>query len=219
MMNSKKSSRYQVIRYMVLGLLVGGTVLSLNYTRAAEVMHGNKGKSPISHGLKQAAAPVLPVRSSVTADSVPVVISTSPNATIISSSVVISGKDSTGKAFYIVNGKATDKAPENCGGCATAKSNDSTAVVFVTISGDQLSQQTSTITGGTADVQVIVNGVKVNTQEMKPAQTYDIKTKTISGNSTFTTSQPQTITITTKPMVISGGTGEVTIKIDTVIVK
>lgn len=34
MMNSKKSSRYQMARYLVLGLMVGGTVLSLNYTKA-----------------------------------------------------------------------------------------------------------------------------------------------------------------------------------------
>jgi TonB-dependent SusC/RagA subfamily outer membrane receptor len=38
MMNSKKSSRYQVVRYLVLGLLVGGTVLSLNYTKASTVI-------------------------------------------------------------------------------------------------------------------------------------------------------------------------------------
>lgn len=38
MMNSKKSSRYQVARYLVLGLLVGGTVLSLNYTKATSVI-------------------------------------------------------------------------------------------------------------------------------------------------------------------------------------
>lgn len=37
MMNSKKSSRYQMARYLVLGLLVGGTVLSLNYTKAPSV--------------------------------------------------------------------------------------------------------------------------------------------------------------------------------------
>lgn len=37
MMNSKKSSRYQMARYLVLGLMVGGTVLSLNYTKAPSV--------------------------------------------------------------------------------------------------------------------------------------------------------------------------------------
>lgn len=36
-MNSKKSSRYQMARYLVLGLMVGGTVLSLNYTKAPSV--------------------------------------------------------------------------------------------------------------------------------------------------------------------------------------
>ncbi|SHM10427.1 TonB-dependent Receptor Plug Domain [Chitinophaga jiangningensis] len=35
MMNKKKSSTYHMIRYVVLGALVGGIVLSLNYSRAA----------------------------------------------------------------------------------------------------------------------------------------------------------------------------------------
>lgn len=39
MMNSKKSSRYQLIRYMVLGVLVGGLVLSLNYTKASAALN------------------------------------------------------------------------------------------------------------------------------------------------------------------------------------
>lgn len=39
MMNSKKSSRYQLLRYGVLGALVGGLVLSLNYTKASTALH------------------------------------------------------------------------------------------------------------------------------------------------------------------------------------
>ncbi|MBV7531846.1 M56 family metallopeptidase [Chitinophaga sp. sic0106] len=35
MMNKKKSSTYHMVRYVVLGALVGGIVLSLNYSRAA----------------------------------------------------------------------------------------------------------------------------------------------------------------------------------------
>ena len=38
MMNSKRSSGYQLVRYLVLGVLVGGTVLSLNYTKAPSVV-------------------------------------------------------------------------------------------------------------------------------------------------------------------------------------
>lgn len=41
MMNSKKSSRYQLTRYLLLGTLVGGLVLSLNYTKASAVLHLN----------------------------------------------------------------------------------------------------------------------------------------------------------------------------------
>ncbi|MBS0026755.1 M56 family metallopeptidase [Chitinophaga sp. 22321] len=41
MMNSKKSSRYQLARYLVLGTLVGGLVLSLNYTKASALLHLN----------------------------------------------------------------------------------------------------------------------------------------------------------------------------------
>lgn len=47
MMNSKKSSRYQVARYLVLGLLVGGTVLSLNYTKATSVMSFANAKDTV----------------------------------------------------------------------------------------------------------------------------------------------------------------------------
>lgn len=39
MMNSKKSSRYQLVRYVILGVLVGGLVLSLNYTRASAALN------------------------------------------------------------------------------------------------------------------------------------------------------------------------------------
>ena len=39
MMNSKKSSRYQLLRYGVLGALVGALVLSLNYTKASTALH------------------------------------------------------------------------------------------------------------------------------------------------------------------------------------
>lgn len=46
-MNSKKSSRYQVARYLVLGLLVGGTVLSLNYTKATSVMSFANAKDTV----------------------------------------------------------------------------------------------------------------------------------------------------------------------------
>jgi TonB-dependent SusC/RagA subfamily outer membrane receptor len=38
MMNSKRSSGYQLVRYLVLGVLVGGTVLSLNYTKAPSII-------------------------------------------------------------------------------------------------------------------------------------------------------------------------------------
>ncbi|MEC5146778.1 M56 family metallopeptidase [Chitinophaga sp. 212800010-3] len=38
MMNSKKSSGYQLVRYLVLGALAGGLVLTLNYTRASVVL-------------------------------------------------------------------------------------------------------------------------------------------------------------------------------------
>ncbi|HEY9258488.1 M56 family metallopeptidase [Chitinophaga sp.] len=39
MMNSKRSSRYQLLRYGVLGALVGALVLSLNYTKASTALH------------------------------------------------------------------------------------------------------------------------------------------------------------------------------------
>mgnify|MGYP001546317765 CR=1 FL=1 len=38
MMNSKRSSGYQLVRYLVWGVLVGGTVLSLNDTKAPSVV-------------------------------------------------------------------------------------------------------------------------------------------------------------------------------------
>ena len=39
MMNSKKSSHYQLLRYGVLGVLVAALVLSLNYTKASTALH------------------------------------------------------------------------------------------------------------------------------------------------------------------------------------
>ncbi|HVI47571.1 MAG TPA: M56 family metallopeptidase [Chitinophaga sp.] len=39
MMNRKKSSGYQLVRYLLLGILVGGLVLSLNYRQASAALH------------------------------------------------------------------------------------------------------------------------------------------------------------------------------------
>lgn len=213
MMNSKKSSRYHVIRYMVLGLLVGGTVLSLNYTRAAEVMHMNNVKDTLpaktSHGTRHQAAPVPPPPPPVTPATA---------APQISTQVTFVLCDSTGKSFTVTSGDVKN-------GQVTQLKAADTATVFLTLCSDNLTQQTATTTATTinpADIQVTVNGVKVNTQELKSTRSHDVKTQTMVGNATVTVlpGQPQTFTIITQPLIMKCDVQEkVKTQLDTIFIK
>ncbi|RFS21207.1 M56 family peptidase [Chitinophaga silvatica] len=51
MMNSKRSSRYHLVRYLVLGSLAGGLVLLLNYSRASSITSYNFVPEPIKNSI------------------------------------------------------------------------------------------------------------------------------------------------------------------------
>lgn len=64
MMNKKKSSTYHMLRYVVLGAMVGGIVLSLNYSRAATNMVADI--NPFAHPAAKPAPAAMPAATPVT---------------------------------------------------------------------------------------------------------------------------------------------------------
>lgn len=140
MMNSKKSSRYQIVRYLVLGLLVGGTVLSLNYTKVPAALHlrsitdtippvSGYAKTPPSSGKN--VKPKTPQKAGVVKFPPPVIVSgyKTPgpqNAPVVKfpPPVIVAGHKTPGpqtvtvvttggvkmEPVYVVNGKQMSKA-------------------------------------------------------------------------------------------------------------
>ncbi|PSL47577.1 beta-lactamase regulating signal transducer with metallopeptidase domain [Chitinophaga niastensis] len=60
MMNSKKSSGYQLVRYLILGVLVGGLVLSLNYSKASTALHFIQQRDTVPQPPPPPPAPLPP---------------------------------------------------------------------------------------------------------------------------------------------------------------
>jgi TonB-dependent SusC/RagA subfamily outer membrane receptor len=106
MMNSKRSSRYQLLRYGVLGILVGALVLSLNYTKASTALHFITVTDSVP---KNAAAPTVSDVKPATPQAAPaaktVKVAPAPQTATFSIDVKASGEP-----LYIVNGKVVTKA-------------------------------------------------------------------------------------------------------------
>lgn len=95
MMNSKRSSRYQLVRYLVLGSLAGGLVLLLNYTKAAPIEPASLLPAPTSE---------LTTRMVINNP----LVDTVPKPKPVGSSFVDS-KNQKNAPIYIVDGKKLSK--------------------------------------------------------------------------------------------------------------
>ncbi|MGF6927778.1 TonB-dependent SusC/RagA subfamily outer membrane receptor [Chitinophaga sp. W2I13] len=114
MMNSKKSSRYQMARYLVLGLLVGGTVLSLNYTKAPSVnplalviVKDTVPPSPPAPPLPP--PPPAPPKIKVAKPTPPAKVKEVPAPEVkLSGSMTLRGIDPANAPLYIIDGKVAE---------------------------------------------------------------------------------------------------------------
>lgn len=117
MMNSKKSSRYQIVRYLVLGLLVGGTVLSLNYTKVPAALHlvTVTDTVPPPKKAKVLAPPATDVKGKTpketppAKDNEPIVVTGYKTPAAPAVTVVTTGGVKM-EPVYLVNGKQVSKA-------------------------------------------------------------------------------------------------------------
>lgn len=114
MMNSKKSSHYQLLRYGVLGALVGGLVLSLNYTKASTVLHFVSVTDTIPAAKKTTTAPKVTNVKVTDTKAAPAVknVKVAPTAEeVAASGNVITVRTATGNnPVYVVDGKVATKA-------------------------------------------------------------------------------------------------------------
>ena len=109
MMNSKKSSRYQVVRYLVLGMLVGATLLSLNYTKASSVFHtGSITVDTIPVAPKNQKAPQQPAKD--TKGKTIGVQSAAAKTPALQTVNIRLNDNTTGEPVYVVDGKVLSKA-------------------------------------------------------------------------------------------------------------
>jgi hypothetical protein len=104
MMNSKRSSRYHLVRYLVLGSLAGGLVLLLNYSKASGIIPTNLIPEPIKESitlLKPAADSTKPA----------------PVVTVVRRDTSITNKGKqipeSKKPVYVVDGKVMSEAQFN----------------------------------------------------------------------------------------------------------
>jgi TonB-dependent SusC/RagA subfamily outer membrane receptor len=108
MMNSKRSSHYQLLRYGVLGALVGGLVLSLNYTKASTALHFSSVTDTIPAA--KATKKLPPPKINTNVKFPPPVIKKAKVTPATRSSANVITISSGNDPVYVVDGKVATKA-------------------------------------------------------------------------------------------------------------